>query len=232
MPIAVRARTEWSRIFSAALSTLLLSACDSAIVPPNPNPHPTKLVTIRVFAPSTLKIQLNEAWTPNAHPFGTAAACNLPGGMKTPLYVPVALRWDGTSYVGSFLEDRYLPSRCDWIFAGVFATSPSLDTTVGYSETPDKAFPVINESDRSGEVWCGIDPAPKQQRVEVCSSLDYFAKYSEHFPQAWRATASAAVAPGNYKFNEGNLAISPNAKSIELRYHDYDAEAQATNASQ
>lgn len=99
----------WSRGLSAALSTLLLCACDSAVVPPYLNPHPTKWVTIRVFAPSTLKIQRTEAWNPNSHPFGAAAACNLPGGMRTPLYVPVALRWDGSSYVGRFLEDRYLP---------------------------------------------------------------------------------------------------------------------------
>src|ERR1700728_815710 len=161
----------------AVLSTLLLCACDSAIVPPHLNPHPTKRVTIRVFAPSTLKIQLNEAWDPNSHPFGTVAACNLPGGLKTRLYEPVALRWDGTSYVGSFLEDRYLPSRCDWTFGGVFATSPSLGIAVMYSDMLSAAFPVENESDRSGEVWCGIDPGPKQRRVEVCTSLDYFAKY-------------------------------------------------------
>jgi hypothetical protein len=65
MPIRVRAGIGWSRPFFAALSALLLCACDSAIVPPDINPHPTKWVTIRVFAPSTLKVQLNEAWAPN-----------------------------------------------------------------------------------------------------------------------------------------------------------------------
>jgi hypothetical protein len=230
MPIRVWAGIGWSRPFFAALSALLLCACDSAIVPPDINPHPTKWVTIRVFAPSTLKVQLNEAWAPNQHPFGTAAACNLPGGMKTPLYVPVALKWDGASYVGSFLEDRYLPSRCDWGFGGVFTDSPSADTTVIYLDMLSPAYPVQNESDRSGEFWCGIDPAPEQPRVEVCSSLDYFAQYSDHFPPAWRAAAT--VAPANYKFNEGVLFITPNAKSVELHYHDHDAEARAANGTQ
>ena len=232
MRITALAGIRCSCSFLAMLSSLLLCACDSAIGPPGLNPHPTKWVTIRVFAPSTLKIQLNEVWTPNSHPFGLYGACNLPGGMKTPLYVPVALRWDGTSYVGSFLEDRYLPSRCDWSFLGVFATSPSLGTAVSYSDMVDAAYPVINGSDRSGEVWCGIDPAPKQQHVEVCSFLNYFALYSGHFPQAWRAAAAAAVAPANFKFNEGVLFITPNTKSVELNYHDYDAEAQAANGDQ
>lgn len=231
MGTMVRARIGLSPVFFAALPALLLCACDSAVVPPNLNPHPTKLVTIRVFAPSTLTIQMREAWNANSHPFGTSGACNLPGGMKTQLYVPVALRWDGSSYVGSFLEDRYLPSRCDWSFGGVFATSPSLDTTVIYSEMLSPAYPVLNESDRSGEIWCGIDPAPKQQRVEVCSSLDYFAQYSDHFPAAWRAAAAAAVAPGNFKFNEGILHITPNAKSVELHYHDYDVEVRSTKGN-
>ena len=152
--------------------------------------------------------------------------------MRTPLYVPVILKWDGISYVGSFLEDRYLPSRGDWSFGGVFATSPSLGITVIYSDMLSAAYPVQNDSDRSGEMWCGIDPGPKQWRVEVCTALDYFAKYSDHFPQAWRAAAAAAVAPGNFKFNEGVLFITPNAKSVELHYHDYDAEARAENGHQ
>jgi hypothetical protein len=232
MAISVWGGIGWPKPFFAMLSTLMLCACDSAIVPPHLNPHPTKWVTIRVFAPSTLKIQLEEAWMPNSHPFGTSAACNLPGGMKTPLYVPVVLKGDGTSYVGSFLEDRYLPSRCDWSFGGVFATSPSRDTTVIYSEMPSPAYPAQNASDRIGEIWCGIDPAPKQPRVEVCSFLDYFAKYSDHFPQAWRAAAAAAVAPGNFEFNQGVVFITPNAKSVELHYHDYDAEVRAATGNQ
>jgi hypothetical protein len=230
MAIMVGPGIGWSRAFFATLlTTLLLCACDSAIVPPYLNPHPTKWLTIRVFAPSTLKIQLNEDWMPNSHPFGPSGACNLPGGMKTPLYVPVVLRWDGTSYVGSFVEDRYLPSRCDWSFGGIFAISPSVGTTVIYSDMPSAAYPVENGSDRSGEVWCGIDPGPKQRRAEVCSSLDYFEKYSDHFPQAWRA--AAAVAPANFNFDEGVLFITPNAKSVELHYHDYDAETRAMNGN-
>ena len=211
---------------------MLLCACDSAVVPPALNPHPAKSVMIRVFAPTSLKIELSEMWTPNAHPFGTMASCNLKGGMKTPLYVPVALKQDGASYVGSFSEDRYLPSRCDWIFDGLVATSPSKDVVVNYSEMLSPAFPVLNESDRSAEVWCGIDPVPTEPHVEVCSSLHFFAQYSDHFPQAWRAAAAAAVAPENYKFNEGTLAISPNAKFVELHYHDYDAEVVAANGNQ
>lgn len=213
------------------LPTLTLCACDSPIVPPDLNPHPTKSVTIRVFAPTSLKIELSEMWHPNAHPFGTMAACTLKGGMKTPLYVPVALKPDGTSYVGAFFEDRYLPSRCDWIFGGLFATSSSSDIAVMYSEMLSPAFPVENESDRSGVVWCGINPVPTEPHVEVCSSLDYFAKYSDHFPERWRAAAAAAVAPKNFKFNQGTLSITPNAKSIELHYHDYDAEVRAVSSN-
>jgi hypothetical protein len=223
---------EQRKSFFAIILTLLLCACDSPIVPPHLNPHPTKAVTIRVFAPTSLKIQLSETWGPNAHPFFSSGACNLPGGMRTPLYVPVVLKWDGTSYVGSFLMDRYLPSRCDWIFGGVFATYPSSGIAVIYSDMQSPAHPVENKSDRSGEIWCGIDPAPKQRRVEVCSFLDYFAKYSDHFPQAWRAAAAAAVAPGNVNFDIGIVFITPNAKSVELHYHDYDAEARAANGSQ
>jgi hypothetical protein len=232
MTISVSRGIGCAGLFFLVLSTLVLCACDSAIVPPHLNPHPTKSVTIRVFAPPSLKIQLNEAWEPNSHPFFSSGACNLPGGMRTHLYVAVILKWDGTSYVGSFLEDRYLPSRCDWSFGGVFATSPSLGTTVIYSDMLSAAYPVLNDSDRSGEMWCGIDPGPKQLRIEVCTALDYFAKYSDHFPQPWRAAAVAAVAPGNFRFNQGVLFITPNAKSIELHYHDYDAEARAENGHQ
>jgi hypothetical protein len=213
------------------LPTLLLCACDSPILPPDLNAHPTKSVTIRVFAPASLKIELNELWHANAHPFGTMAACNLKGGMKTPIYVPVTLKQDGGSYVGSFLEDRYLPSRCDWIFEGLFATSPSHDVVVMYSEMLSQAFPVENETERSGEVWCGIDPVPTEPHVEVCSSLDYFAQYSNHFPPAWRAAAAAAVDPKNFKFNQGNLSITPGARSVELHYHDYDSEVQAATGN-
>jgi hypothetical protein len=130
--------TGWPRVFLAAFSTLLLFACDSdsVVVPPHLNPHPAKQVILRVFAPPTLKIQLNEEWVPNSHPFFSSGACNLPGGMHTPLYVPVVLKWDGTSYVGSFLEDRYLPSRCDWSFGGLSSFAPSRDTPVIYSDFP------------------------------------------------------------------------------------------------
>jgi hypothetical protein len=40
------------------------------------------------------------------------------------------------------------------------------------------------------------------------------------------------VAPANFKFDEGVLFITPNAKSVELRYHDYDAEVRAANGNQ
>lgn len=226
--------TRWSRALLAALSALLLCACDSAIVPPDLNPHPTKWVTLRVFAPSSLKLRLAELWAPNRHPFGTVAACNLQGGMKKPLYVPVTLRWDGTSYVGGFLEDRYLPSRCDWGFMGIMSTSPSLDGAVMYMEFPVPAFPTVNESDRRSDLWCGINPAPPPP--EVCIFLGYFAKYSHHFPQAWRALVAAqdaaAVTPPNFRFDHGQVVITPNAKYVELHYHDYDAEARAANGNQ
>jgi hypothetical protein len=90
----------------------------------------------------------------------------------------------------------------------------------------------VNSRARPTPEWCGIDPAPKQRRVEVCSFLNYFAKNSDHFPQAWLAAAAAAVAPANFKFDEGVLFITPNAKSVELRYHDYDAEVRAANGNQ
>lgn len=218
-------------ILLAGLSTMLLCACDSVIVAPHLNPHPTKWVTIRVFAPQSLKIQLSEGWSPNSHPFFSSGACNLPGGVQTPLYVPVVLKWNGTSYVGSFLEDRYLPSRCDWSFNGLISFAPSHDTTVIYSDFSYQANPTFNTSDRSTELWCGIDPAPKDLPVEVCIFLSYFAKYSSHFPRQWlpaAAESEARVAQGR----EGNLFITPNAKSVELHYRDFDAEARAATRSQ
>jgi hypothetical protein len=77
-------------------------------------------------------------------------------------------------------------------------------------------------------LWCGVDPAPQDRHHEVCIFLSYFAQYSDHFPRAWlpaAAKSDARYAEGS----EGTLFITPNAKSVELRYRDYDAEARAAN---
>lgn len=228
MPITVWLATRWRRPIVVMLSTLLLCACDSPIVPPNPNPHPTKWVTIRVFAPPSLKVELDEMWTPNSHPVFSSGACNLPGGMRTPLYVPVALKWNGISYVGSFLEDRYLPSRCDWGFDGLRSFAPSDDVPVIYSASSFRGDSAYDAADRSVQLWCGVDPAPKSRRVEVCIFLSYFAKYSDHFPRAWRR---AATNPER-SWHEAEGFITPKTKSVELYYRDFDAEARAANANQ
>jgi hypothetical protein len=231
MAITVWAGIGWRGAFFAALSALLLCACNSAseITPPDLNPHATKRVTIRVFAPPSLKIKLKEMWTPNTHPFITSGACDLPGGTQWPIYVPVILKWDGASYVGSFLEDRYLPSKCDWGLFGLVSDTLDDPAAVSYSDFLYPKNPTWNASDRSTEIWCGINPAPNTPRVETCGSLSYFAMFSNHFPPAWRL----AVKEADAKFGQdGGMFITPNAKSVELHYRDFDAEARAANGNE
>ena len=230
-----RPRIAKSIASSGLLITILIScACTQVdfdprrLRPPELNPHPTKFVKVRVVAPATLEIRLEEMWNANSHPFFSSGACDVdrekPGSSKDVLFVPVALKWDGTSYGGSFVADRYLPSRCDWSFGGLTSSSPSKDTPVIYSDSADKAYPENNASDRTADIWCGIDPAPQQPRAIVCTDLSYFAMYSDHFPAAW--VSSVAVAKG--KGPESILFITPNARSVELHYHDFEAEARAT----
>jgi hypothetical protein len=146
--------------------------------------------------------------------------------VKDVLYVAVPLKWDGASYSGRFLVDRLLPSRCDWSFGGLTSSSPSKDTPVIYSETLYAAYPENNASHQTADIWCGIDPAPQQTRAIVCTDLSYFAKYSDHFPPAW--IASVAAAKG--KKPQSILFITPNAESVELHYHDFEAEARAATS--
>ena len=234
MAITVWAGVGWRGAFFAALSALLLYACNSAseIVPPALNPHATKRVTIRVFAPPSLKIKLKEMWRPNTHPFITSGACDLPGGMRGPLYVPVILKWDGTSYVGTFLEDRYLPSKCDWGLFGLVSDTPDELAAVYYSDFLYPKNPTWNASDRSAELWCGISPAPNTPRVEICASLGYFAMFSTHFPPAWLLAVKESDVKLAQEGALGSLFITPNAKFVELHYRNFDAEARAANGNE
>jgi hypothetical protein len=148
--------------------------------------------------------------------------------MRIPLSVPLHLTWNGKNYVGRFLEDRYLPSRCDWGFDGLRSSAPSNDVPVIYSAPWNGEDPTYDATDRSIQLWCGIDPAPKSRRVEVCTSLSYFAEYSDHFPRAWRR----ATTNPERSWHEAEGFIGPNAKTVELHYRNFDAEARAANANQ
>jgi hypothetical protein len=137
------------------------------------------------------------------------------------IFIPVDLKWDGKSYSGTFLVDRFLPSRCDWSFGGLSSSLPSKDTPVIYTEHALNPSPDNETTDRTADIWCGIDPATQQPRVIVCSNLSYFARHSDHLPSAWTMSVAARKSK-----TDDILFITSSARSIELRYHDFDAESR------
>jgi hypothetical protein len=196
------------------------------IDPPRLNPHPTDSVPIRVIAPPTLKVTLEEFYyAPSipVSPWFCIKDVTKPTDPRNTGHlrrVPMQLHWDGTGYHGVFVKDRFLPGRCLWGFQAVDTVTPSQEATVLYM--PGGQNPTYpHRPDQTGELWCGVDPASSPGKV-VCTSLSYFAKYPGRVPTALLDAhpTPARTLPSSLVF------VDDTTQSVTLRYHDLDAEAR------
>lgn len=226
---------------------LFLAACanghDNSVSPPRLNPNPVERVRLTVIAPSTLSVRLVASYQIGTWVFAYAggtycgpkeypAHTPLPTRTRT---IPINLKWDGNSYTGEFLIDRFLPGRCRWGFSSLDMVSPAKtflsryeERAIQYNFDTTHSNGLYDQSPaQQTDLWCGADPGPPSEHGRMlCTSLDYFAIY----PGAV-ANELLAKVPVNLRARTPEVNILPSTRSITLRYHDLAAENHAAISS-
>jgi hypothetical protein len=233
---------------AALIAWSSLSGCagDESVDPPTPNPRPTQRVKLYVTAPPGLNVRVGvnyrigywlglfggggEYCGPNVH--------TPPDGMTHPVpgaIVPIDLKWNGRTYEGEFLIDRFLPGRCHWTFSSLDTLSPARNFVSLFSEERTNynfdTSPYGNTYDQSpvqdADLWCGPDPSPREgeRGKMLCTSLDYFVLY----PGTVASELVASIPVSQY--DRSRINLFPFTTSVTLRYHDLVAENHAAIAA-
>jgi hypothetical protein len=203
--------------------------------PPEVNPHPKQIVTIRVLVPSSLKVALSEEYiAPSGRGFGSAFGPGLCSKQKDPnkpgiaaghsMPVPIALTGRDGDYIGTFTVDRFLPGRCEWGFMGLRSNLKE-DTPVLYG--PGDPIPTSPHGpEQVADIWCADNPIPTEPSRFICTSLMFFEKFTKGLPEELIAAHPHDVSRGP----ENIIFMDDTTKSIVLRYHDLKAEAEAARS--
>jgi len=240
-----------NRMASAFLmGWLFLGGCtnadDSAVDPPERNPHPTQRVALNVSAPPSLNIRLGadyrvgtwlgmfggggEYCGPDVHARPDAIGHALPGTT-----VPIDLKWTGGTYQGAFFLDNFLPGRCHWRFFSLDTLSPAKGSVSLYEENATKynfdtshSHGVYDQSPvQSVDLWCAADPSPdpSENGKMLCTSLNYFAVYP-----GLVANELLATVPVAQREHISSVNMFPFTSSVTLRFHDLDAENRTASS--
>lgn len=197
---------------------------------PETNRHPQEIVKIRVLAPPSLNVSLHENYyAPSGRGFGSAFGPGLCS--KDPnkpavsaghsRQVPIALTGSNGEYSGTILADRFLPGRCEWGFFGISSDFKE-DTPVLYGfGGPSPANP--HGPEQVADIWCADNPIPTEPSKFICTSFQFFAKYSKGLPESLLTAHPYIVSRGA----ENTIFMDNTTKSIVLRYHDLAAEVEA-----
>jgi hypothetical protein len=230
--------------FSVASCT---NADDSAVDPPERNPHPTQRVALNVSAPPSLKIRLGadyrvgtwlgvfggggEYCGPDVHARPDEVGHALPGTT-----VPIDLKWNGSAYEGAFFLDNFLPGRCHWRFFSLDTLSPANGSVSLYEEYATKynfdtshSHGVYDQSPaQSVDLWCAADPSPDapESGKMLCTSLNYFAVYPGVVANELLATVPVAQREHTSLVN-----MFPFTSSVTLHFHDLDADNRTASSA-
>jgi len=204
--------------------------------PPENNPHPREILKLRVLAPPSLNVLLHENYyAPSGRGFGSAFGPGLCSKNKDPnkpavsaghsRQVPIALTGGNGEYNGTIVADRFLPGRCEWGFFGISSDFKE-DTPVLYGfGGPSPANP--HGPEQAADIWCADNPIPTEPSKFICTSFQFFAKYTNGLPESLLAAHPYIVSRGA----ENTIFMDNTTKSIVLRYHDLAAEAKAARSA-
>lgn len=235
------------KVFTALLLALSITAfsqsnydaatMDSASFP-KLNPNPTRLIQLKVIAPTSLSIELREQFIARSYEINKNGdfinqldTCTFTstGDKSTRLgqskQRPMQLKKENTGFSGVIAIDRVATEKCHWGFQGVVSKFPSYGIVAMYLEQDTtKMFP--HPPDQLIHLWCGLDPATQANPITTCASLDYFLKH----PGVVASTVAKANPVTKQNIPAPFFAIDVTTKSLTIVYHDLAAENTAASA--
>jgi hypothetical protein len=90
---------------------------------------------------------------------------------------------------------------------------------------PTPAYP--HGPEQVADIWCGKNPIPSEPSKFICSGFIFFAEYTKGLPESLLAAHPFIPSRGP----EDIISMDDTTKSIVLRYHDLEAEAEAVRAA-
>jgi hypothetical protein len=122
------------------------------------------------------------------------------------------------------VTDRFLLGRCEWGFFGI-SSGFKEDTPVLYGPGgPIPAHP--HGPEQVADIWCADNPIPTESSRFICTDFAFFAEYTKGLPQSLLDAHPHVVTRGP----ESIIFMDDSTKSIVLRYHDLEAEAEASRS--
>jgi hypothetical protein len=205
---------------------------------PQLSPHPTRTLVVKGTLPANLPIQFLAYYsTSNPSPDKTEReSCHrsIPLGPTIPLHVSESLNAvrHGSDYEVSVLVDKYQLGDCGWSLTAVtYRVLNSLDDNLRASESGWYGTTIVYfvesvpGADQEGgkkywrgavDIWCLNEPTVQNlQYRESCGVLGGFSHdYSAQVPAEERGT-------------NASTAVFPDARSVEINFHDLNATIAA-----